>query len=316
MKILRDILIFGIVLGLIFVFLNISFSKKIKQQNFCAQSDVTLLKIAKQGEEPVIAQLKTRGEDIAWELNWGALSDSVNAPQLEALTKVLCHLPYVEEYPLNELTTSGQSLSSFGLDPPQYEITLGLKDQKEILLSFGLDAPSGTEFYFRSSGGDLSSGNASKVFTAANRLRKMIFPPFMDLRIRNPFYAMKEGSALTLKLNGREYHFLKEGENLRETNNQMSPQDSKELLDILRILHYKHYEGPYSTVDQLARFGVDNPDVEITVTPPGSEPANYALVLSGTHYYLSEMAGKEIYVLILHYAEPASLYEKLRHLSL
>ncbi len=310
MKILRDILIFGIVLGLIFVFLNISFSKKIKQQNFCAASDITSLKITKQGETPIIAQLITHGENMAWELNWGSLSDSANDPQLEALTRVLCHLPYVEEYPLSELTTSEQSLSSFGLDPPQYEITMGLKDQKEILLSFGLDAPSGTEFYFRS-----STGDTSKVFTAANRLRKMIFPAFMDLRIRNPFYGLKEGSSLTLKVNGREYHFLKEGENLRETNNQMSPQDSKELLDILKIIHYKNYEGPYSTIDQMDTFGLDNPDVEIIVTPLGGASANYAFVLSGTRYYLSEIAGKDTYVLILHHDEPASLYEKLRHLS-
>lgn len=304
MKHLKDILIFFSVLGIVFLVLNIHFSKKRKQLQLCSPHDIISFSIG-QKEETLTMTLKKEEEPPFWEVAQGSLRDQAHEIDLDRLLNLMCHLPYVEKYPLEELSqeTTSPDLTPFGLTPPLTQITLFTLDQT-ILLFFGNDTPAGTEFYLQ------TSVEPETIYTLPNRLRRMLFSSYMDLRIRNPFYNLSQIKTMTLQFDLLPIKLQREGETWKVIEGKLSPEELSQLLNHLEHFHYKNYHEAV-TKEELESYNLHLPDLTIKVEKEDGNHHSYSLVQYGGRYYLSMEFFEKSYILILDYQAPSSLYKLL-----
>jgi hypothetical protein len=299
MNAIRNVLVFLILLGVIFFIFNIQFTSKRKRIIECKHSAVDGFQMTTPHGK--IGLEKEIGGDGKWMVTSGFLRDEAERKVADVLSKVVCYLPYVEKFSIDE--QGDNDLASYGLEKPQYQITIFGEDT--VVLSLGNLSPSGTE-YFAS-----SSANPGVVYAFPNKYKQTLTLTYMDIRARRFFYSLEEGDLL-LKFEEQTFRIKGNGgDQWEESDKLLSAEETRQVIHLLRSFLIRNFHGPLS-LEKKYQYGFHLTDLFITLKNKNQPIQSYEVSLFDGYYHLLVKSGEEIYVFLLDRTAPEKLFLFLR----
>lgn len=276
MKFLRKLFFFLTLLGLLFLLLNIRFSKKQERVLECKPSLMEAVYVDRKEGGYFI----TRESEEDWLLHYSGRNFPVDQKQTQNFATLLCYLTYSEWFAVPE----GEDLQEYGLAAP--EVSLRLLFGKTVLLKVGAMTPSGSSFYLS------SSENPGQIYILPNHFRKILTFHWMSLRGRYPFEDLKTGP-VALRYGDREFLLEENQGEWSEKNGFLSPSQGGELVSLLTKLSFTNYHGPMA-LEKSDKYGFFLPEIGLTI-----HDREFLLSKSLGRFYLREEGPDGYYALIL-----------------
>lgn len=305
MKYVKSFVIFLSLLSVFFLVLNIGVKKRI-QLKLCNYYDVEVLDIHHDSLSFHLEMDATTGE---WFIQSGKNKDMAYGDGLETITKVLCYLPFTEEFKLEKPLTEDE-LRSYGLLNKDFTVSARTRNKEEISLQFGGPTPSGTELYH------INSKKPDHLYTVPNNFPKTFKLSYLEFLPRTLFSDLKKTGTQKFKINyqGHEWSWLQGQKTWQDTSKTISDEQSQKMIDLVASLRYERYLGPL-TSDQKSLYGVDYPDVTFSWTKNDGTVSDHGLISLNSGNYLSYPLDDEDYLLIISSEKLAGFIELLKTLA-
>jgi hypothetical protein len=289
----RQIITFCCLVGVILAILNVRFTEKIKRVIECDHNALTHI-VVDDGFQSL--DLSRRSPTADWFVAFGKYHSIAQPEIANTMAIQACFLPYVEKF-----DAEGLGESALGFESPR-RVTLIAAEERTIVVVGGA-TPSGTEFYAR------VQGQNDVVFTVPNKYLATLFPGYLDLRSQYPFRMEEDG---VLQIQFEEWQLR-----VRHMNQQWSDEAQQISSDALRAFtqqvasfYVKNYHGPLQDGDRY-EYGVHVPDAIVQWSPTDGRVLQYELFETNHRFYLMETLGDEQYLLLLEYEAPKSFLQRL-----
>ena len=190
---------------------------------------------------------------------------------------------------------SASDLGKFGLEHPKVKVAIALEDTTTDTLCVGDFSPTGSYVFARWAG-------RPQVFLSKRYVRTRLDQGVFDLRERRVLpFEREEAKKLTLKYDGKQFVLVGAGEEWEiEEPVKLRADEStvRSLLSRLRTERARKFVVEHPTEEDLKKYGLDHPSVEVTVWL-GEERAQKTLRVGkqeGRRYYAKDMSRDPVFM--------------------